>query len=246
MTIIIGILCQDGIVVGADSSATFGTPQFRTIEQTARKIDVIEGKIILAGSGAIGLGQRFKVIVENHWRDQGFKNTSPTEVGKCLCAKGIQDFTSTNAPKGYGALLAYAAGEKYQLIEFASSDFQPEIKTENIWYVSIGSGQPIVDPFLGLMRRVFWGDRPPKLNEGIFCVMWSLQHAIEINTGGINGPPQVAVLSPVKGKYQARMLDDDEYAEHAENVNGAIEYLASYKEILKGKKGKAIPDIDDT
>ena len=50
MTILIGILCQDGVVVGSDSSVTFVAGQQRTIEQKCRKIEVLsEGRLILGG-----------------------------------------------------------------------------------------------------------------------------------------------------------------------------------------------------
>jgi 20S proteasome alpha/beta subunit len=39
MTVIIGFLCKDGIVVGSDSSATFGPDlAHRTIEQSVQKV----------------------------------------------------------------------------------------------------------------------------------------------------------------------------------------------------------------
>ena len=49
MTAVVGVLCKDGVVVGSDSSATFGPhPQFHTIEQRCKKISVIEDRIIVA------------------------------------------------------------------------------------------------------------------------------------------------------------------------------------------------------
>ena len=54
MTILVGLLCKDGIVIGSDSSATFGTMQNRTIEQPTDKIEIIDGKVIIAGTGQVG------------------------------------------------------------------------------------------------------------------------------------------------------------------------------------------------
>ena len=39
----------------------------------------------------------------------------------------------------------------------------------------------ITDPFLALMRNVYWKDDLPTLNEGAFAVTWTLEHAIETN-----------------------------------------------------------------
>ena len=248
MTILVGLRCQEGVVIGSDSSATFTVaPTFNTIEQRVKKVFVIEDKVIVAGTGQVGFGQRFNAVIEKAWNDGAFKGTdnTPLEIAKRLCALGISDFPETSAPKGkYGALVAFPCGKKYCLCEFGTPDFQPELKDENIWCVAMGSGQPIADPFLGLLRRVFWKDSPPKLSEGIFAVAWTLQHAIELNPGGINGPAQIGTLSASRGgELVARLLDDAELAEHLDSVKGAEEYLARYPEILRGSAaaGEEIP-----
>jgi 20S proteasome alpha/beta subunit len=107
MTAIVGILCKDGIVVGTDSSATFSTPGIRTIEQPAKKLDVIENRIIVAGTGQIGLGQRFCGIVKTAYDEKLFSK-SYLDVGRGLSKRAIHDFIDTSAPKtSYGALVAY-------------------------------------------------------------------------------------------------------------------------------------------
>lgn len=244
MTILIGVLCQDGVVVGTDSSATFGTSHVRTIEQPYKKIKIIDDHIIITGTGQIGLGQRFNEIVDTYWKKNGFRGKSEVQACKELCELGMKDFISTNAPKGaYGSLMAFAANGKFNLCEFAVDDFQPELKTDNIWYVAMGSGQNIGDPFLGLMRRIFWKDTPPKISGGIFAVLWALEHIIDLNPGGIKGPPQMAILESSKSGLRARMLEDSELAEHGDNVKGAEKHLEKYKEILEGESDKKIPEL---
>jgi hypothetical protein len=91
MTAIVGIYCRDGIVIGADSSASFAhTPTFRTFEQRVRKLEVIGGQIILASTGAIGLGQRFSNIVERYWNDKKGVGKSHHEVARELCHLGCE------------------------------------------------------------------------------------------------------------------------------------------------------------
>ena len=158
MTAIVGMLCSDGVVIGADSSSTFSTGRERTIEQPSEKLSIIEGRIIVAGTGQVGLGQRFVEVVVDVWNNENFQGT-PLQIAKVLCANGIRDFASTGASIEYGALVAYPAEGKPCLCEFAITDFQPEMKTaDRIWYCSMGSGQNITDPFLAFMRNVFWTD----------------------------------------------------------------------------------------
>lgn len=243
MTIIIGVLCQDGVVVGTDSSATFSASRVRTIEQPCKKIEIIDNHIIITGTGQIGLGQRFSEIVDKFWKEKSFRNKSAVQACRELCELAYKDFISTGVSKGsYGSLLAFAANEKFNLCEFSLVDFQPELKTENIWYVAMGSGQTIADPFLGLMRRVFWKNTPPKLNGAIFSVAWALKHTIDLNPGGIKGPSQIAILECTNNGYRARILSDAEIDEHENSINEAEDYLEKYKEILEGKSDKKIPE----
>ena len=201
MTILVGLLCEDGVVIGSDSSATFvSSGQQKTIEQPTKKVEVINGRAIIAGSGGVGLCQRFHAIVTQYWNDGRNKRKTPIEVGKELCTDSINDFKSTFVQKlDFGALLAFSSKGDFHLLEFEHGTFQPELKTKNLWYVSMGSGQPMCDPFLGLMRKVFWKNSPPRLNEGVFAVTWALQHAIDLNPGGIKGPLQNRYVIKARG-----------------------------------------------
>lgn len=137
MTILIGVLCQDGVVIGTDSSATFSNCRTPTIEQKCKKIEIIGDHVVVSGTGAVGLSQRFTSIVEEHWGNKTFQ-ANPIQVCKILSAAGINDFCSTQAPKNaFGALVAFATGGRFHLCEFSLTDFQPELKTSNLWYVAM-------------------------------------------------------------------------------------------------------------
>ena len=70
MTAIVGLLCKNAVIIGADSSTTFAQGQVPTIEQPSEKIEVIGEKVIVAGTGQVGLGQRFSVIVNKAFKDK--------------------------------------------------------------------------------------------------------------------------------------------------------------------------------
>lgn len=247
MTVLVGLLCKDGIVIGADSSATFGPDlAHKTIEQTVQKVFVVQGRIILAGTGQVGAGQRFTAAVDAAWLSNAFaKDHTPTEFSKRLCNVGIGDFGSTQMSKGcFGALVAYPVKGKLCLCELAIADFQPELKTDSMWFASMGSGQPITDPFLGLMRRVFYPTGQPTVKEGLFLAAWALMHTIELNPGGINGPPQIATLTlNGKGDPEAHILSDDELEEHKNNVESAEKHLAQYRHILNSPPAAGDPSL---
>src|SRR5690348_17333159 len=67
MTIIIGIKCADGIVLGADSLATYSTGlggQPTIKQQTSKKLHIIGEQIVLGVAGPVGLGQSYYNAIE--------------------------------------------------------------------------------------------------------------------------------------------------------------------------------------
>jgi hypothetical protein len=231
MTAIVGVLCRDGLVIGTDSSTTFGSGMGdKTIEQQTEKLKIYSEAVIVAGTGQVGLGQRFGHIVEKAYSEKVFLGTNHfTTVGTELCKRTIVDFGGTNVKIGqYGALVGFALAEKPYLCEFPVSDFQPEFKTETMWYCSMGSGQPITDPFLALMREVFWNSGLPSVQDATFAVTWTLDHAVKINPGGINDPVRIAVLEKQAGKLRARLLDEADLEEHRQNIGQAKDRLRTF------------------
>ena len=237
MTAVVGVFCTDGAVIGTDSSATFGPdPQFRTIEQETDKIYVIENSIIVAATGEIGSTQRLCSIIRQAWTAKVFAQKEPLEVGKIISGSLVKDWANTGIPLGkwpFGALIAFPHRDRAQLCEFYPHNFQPELKDERIWYCSMGSGQSITDPFLGLMREIFWEKGPPRVRDAIFAVTWALDHVIRFNPGGVNKPARVAVLGGNKGPMAARVLDDTELAQHRQLIEEAKKNLGKIPENLK-------------
>jgi 20S proteasome alpha/beta subunit len=253
LTSIVGVYCSDGVVIGTDSSATFSSGGLRTIEQETKKIEIYHGTVIVAGTGEVGLGQRFCNLTEKSFRDAGFTKRKPVETMADLSQRAVKDFQSTytffpHLPSGfnYGALVAYSIGDNYSLCEFDPIHFRPELKLpeQKFFFSTMGSGQVITDPFLALMRKIFWNPDPPTVAEAKFIITWALTHAIEVNTGGINGPIQMAAIRKNdKGRYSAAMISDAEIREHSDMVESAESHLADFKRILIGGLDKAtIPE----
>lgn len=214
MTVIVGILCEDGVMLGSDSSATLSvSDDLRTIEQPIKKTLVISDHILMAGTGQGGLSQRFEHVLMKVRTAKKFEQSDPFDISKTICAETIADFGATNCDRGqFGALVAFQSIKGCHLCEFALRDFQPEFKTPEQWFASMGSGQLITDPLLAMLRRVLFKDTRPKLREGLFAATWALQHAIELNPGGINAPIQLGVLRCVgqSRRMTAALLNDDE------------------------------------
>ena len=229
MTAVVGALCSDGAVIGTDSSVTStAAGGIRTIEQLDEKLEIFRDRIIIAGAGSVGHGQRFKTVIEDAWREKVFSGVQrPTDVCVALSGATAKNFAQTQTASGsYGALVAFPVGTRPVLCEFETARFQPEIKTERMWFCSMGSTQPITDPFLALMREIFWPTGQPTVREATLAVTWTLDHAIALNTGSVNAPARIAVLARHGDGFRARLLTDADLTEHRSWIEGAKRNLA--------------------
>ena len=246
MTLLVGIRCTDGVVIAADSAVTFGAGQMTTISDSQCKIEIIQDQLIVAGTGQVGLGQRFRWVVDRVWQDPNWPKDDRVETPRMICANALQNFASTKVQQGhYGALLAYPAGDSAELCEFALADMQPELKTETMWYASMGSGQTLADPYLRLMRTVFWQDGPPNLQGGRFAACWVLKHAIDAAPGGLGDPITMAVLERQEsGGLRARMIEPAELDEHEESVKAATAHFRDFESQLENPSVES-PEIPE-
>ena len=243
MTVLVGLLCKDGVVLGSDSSCTFAS-DIRTIEQSTKKVHTVKGMALMAGTGEVGLGQRFLYVLENLLAGKELSGISDhREIGRVVAEKTLHNFSSTQCPRGtFGGLFGFYLGSKFGLCEFSTQSFQPELKMDGVWFASMGSGQNIADPFLGFLRKTFWEKEQPNVKDGVFYVTWALKHVIDLNTGGIAGPIQLATLTRPHSTAEAKIMEAVELDEHIGNVDGIHSYLSEYRGMLEGKtNGEAPP-----
>ena len=237
MTVLVGVKCTNGVVIGADSAATSAAGNIHLLKMASDKIVIVDGRVIVAGTGQVGMGQRFAAIVKAAHGAKLFQK-STVEVMKALSAQGGQDFASTGASKGvYGALLAAPVEAVGQLVEFAVSDFQPEIKTEKLHFVAMGSGQMLAEPFISFVSRAFWRSKVPDVQSAIFGVHWTLAHTIACAPGGVGDPIAIATLTNPgggNGGWKAELLSEAELGEQREHMAAIEEHIATYKEALLG------------
>ena len=232
MTAVVGVLCRDGAVIGTDSSVTMGDGvTLRTIEQPANKLAVVDRQIVIAGTGELGLGQRFQNVVEKEWRKKTFSardGRTAIDVCRDISKAAIADFCETKAATdAYGALLAVPVAKRPILCEFSLKRFQPILYNPDLPFCSMGSAQPITDPFLALLREVFWQSGQPSVRDAILAVTWALDHAIAVNPGGVNGPARIARLENVGGALSAQLCTESDMAEHRSWIAEAKRAMAA-------------------
>ncbi|MCC6523372.1 MAG: hypothetical protein IT373_11970 [Polyangiaceae bacterium] len=227
MTLLVGILAKDGVVIAADSALTMAQADGKTptITDSHRKIHVLgEKRYILAGTGEVGLAQRAADRIERAWKGKEFTTSwTHIQVGTQVARWCLQDFQESAASRGgLGALLAFYSSGEPHLVEFAVKDFQPEAKTPGCWYVSMGSGQLLADAYLALIRRTAWNDGQPTLENAILAAWWVMQNAIVASPGFVGEPIDIAVLRKnTKGDPSAYLLTEDDLELHKERASTA-------------------------
>jgi hypothetical protein len=114
---------------------------------------------------------------------------------------------------GFGALLGTMIDVDPCLIEFATNNFQPEYKEKKMFFVSMGSGQPLADPFLAFVSRVLWKNTLPDVKNGRFGLYWALTHTLKYAPGLVGHPIRLATLSKRENAWIASENDDYQEAE---------------------------------
>ena len=236
MTAIVGMFCQDGVVIGADSAIVHGTGAGgpHTIERHGMKKVYIVGNAIMAGTGTVGHHQRFYEVLKQKApaSRRGNEVNLCTELGK----RAIDDFKKTwVAPQlPYGAIVGFPVGDRPVLCEYYVGSFHPEVKTPENWYCSMGSSQAITDSSLEFFADVFWDSGPPTVAGGILAVTWTMDHVVAINPGGVGGDVQIAVLErryhSGQSQWKPRMLTPDDLSEHRDWIARARGGLREHME----------------
>ncbi|MFI4973242.1 MAG: hypothetical protein ACHP84_01740 [Caulobacterales bacterium] len=217
MTVLVGVKCSDGVVIGADGMITTVNGTVPLVQVNTGKIEVIDDEVIVAGSGATGLTQRFAGIARSNWAAR-LRGMTALDCAMTLSGLMVQNFKATgallNGARGYGAgaLMAAVVEDRAELIEFSPVDMQPELKSDTLHIVAMGSGQYLAEPFMAFVSRVLWNGEAPTVEDATFGVYWGLFHAIEVSPGGIGRPISLGVVRREAGAWAARLLEAPELA----------------------------------
>lgn len=229
MTLIVGVRCKNGVVMGSDSAATFvdGGGQYTIRNEESRKIHIIEKKMIFALTGSTAMTGRIQAVLAEIWKREVHRERvklpnqphidelAPADAAEwirkvlwdkvymveCQAAAVAQNAGwRTTANEAYSAFMLAVPFKGEKCSLFAFNAVGlPDEVSETLFCNNLGSGQPIADPFMGFLRRVLWNDRPPDVQQAILGVAWCLKHAIALHPGGVGGRAQLAVLEFNRG-----------------------------------------------
>jgi 20S proteasome alpha/beta subunit len=239
VTLLVGIRCEDGVVVASDSAATYAAGTAYTIgQQEVPKVHKLSERLVYASSGAIGISQLVISALQKMDKQNFFgKAESPTDAmavtsraiadavkhvhesaGRLVPLVGREEAQMTAVCK---SLVAAVVKKEPSLFQFDYSGAPEEVGTDLV-FVALGSGQPLADPFLALLKRILWKGRRPKLPEGRFVAAWTIRHVSQTVFGLVGGPIQMASVSCEDGVPHVDLADPAEHDVPIQEAEAAL------------------------
>lgn len=245
MTLLVGILCDGGVVIAADSAATLGAMGQATISQPTVKVEIIGEHAMIATSGSVGLSQRLAAELAEVFEENkltGIKKSAKamtllrtvffnhigTELKAAQAAapvvgQGVAQMSALQA-----TLVAMCFEGRPRLYQFDQQG-APEEASQHLPFVCLGSGQSNADPFMAFLKRLLWEDGElPSIANGIFAAVWTVTQSISISPAFLGGPVRVYVLRQEKSGCVASQLDDNELQEALQAVDSARAHLKEW------------------
>lgn len=242
MTLIVGILCRDGVVMASDSAATFAASGLPTIgQQKISKIYNLSNSILYSNTGAVGIAQVIANQIKISWDNRELGGTKSPEEVMDRIGKKISELlkpyleTAILTRQLVGEALSslcksLVAMPVKQALYLFSFDYNgaPERATQELPFVAMGSGQGIADPFLAFLKRLLvWEKNVPTLGEGRLAAVWTIKHAVLTNPEGVGGPIQLATLSMKEGKPTVTIIPEVDIQEHLQQIKAAEDALTN-------------------
>lgn len=243
MTVVVAFYCTDGVVVAADSMITPTIGGFNIGHHSGIKCSVIAGQQLFAFSGDQGFADRFKVLAELSAPNIAAAN-HPLGHAVALSQAIIQQLASTGITLkdiGTNTILGFLHGGNYYCCVFEGA-LQPRFLDANHYYVALGTGKLSADPFLRFVTDTFCSNGQPHVHLATFLAVWTVQHVIDVNPGGIAGPIRVSVFERDQGgAIVARELTPAQIAAHGQAIEDAANALRQWRNGIQG--GAAAGDV---
>ncbi len=158
MTLIIGVKCEDSVVIGADSIRTYGS---RIEQEVSNKIQIVDDDILIGTSGAVGLSQLIKDELSIIWtrvKKQRRISSARTIISDAMLAQISPARNRADKLKnrfeGCRSIIALPLQDNHVLLQYDAHANSVEISDESP-FISIGSGsfQAAEDRLRDLSKR---------------------------------------------------------------------------------------------
>lgn len=229
MTLVIGIQCNDGVVLAAEGKAAPAADGIR-ISENVQKIFAIDDRFLLGVGGFSGQAQRYRAALTKikavddalESRDQMIEHiqertirvfktvkTAALKAKKHLGVACLGDILA----EGLVAFVCADGAALAHITVFGTCDGLAETT-----YHVIGDGNRVAMPFLSYVKRHVWKNQPPAVATAVLSALWTLRFAH--NAAGEYGPPWTIATLQSNGKgAMIDMLPDDALDPHHEMID---------------------------
>jgi hypothetical protein len=265
MTVVVAFYCIDGVVIAADSMITPSMGGIGVGHHHGRKIEVLPGPQLFAFAGDQGQAGRFKIMAE-HYHSQIGGLSHALEYGLGMSQGIVEQLRNTGITGnaiGANTILAYCHGGAHHCCMF-EGQLQPRLLDQHHYYAALGTGKLAADPFLRFLVDVFYPNGQPTVPEATFLAIWTVQHVIDTNPGGVAGPIRIATfIKDQAGNFQAICrrhaaaepgkrtggfeLPDSEIQEQQQAIESAAHALRDWRDKLQSgdaaDNAPAVPEL---
>ncbi|MCQ2581519.1 MAG: hypothetical protein MJ170_00870 [Alphaproteobacteria bacterium] len=211
MTIGIGVLCRDGVVIASDGMCSVDQVGVDNL-----KTHIVKNRIVCCCAGADNYLRFFLNFLNLKFED--FQFDVPDRTADAIISditKGFYNFINelmiTKVPEHTKGLLIqklhndflqqiqfvsvigfYHCGEFY-LYKITGLMISP-IQSSGMWYTIIGSGFTNGMPSIHLIKKIIQIDSIPNVANAVNLAYWTVDHAIEVSSAYIGGNVAIASI----------------------------------------------------
>ena len=263
MTILVGILCQDGVVIAADGMASqnLGTTPFVGISNL--KVHPINDDLIVACAGDDNLMTHFICFLKSNYltifKEHQAKSSNVlalmTELGGKFAhhimniyrqypAEWYSQVLETFNRNGFSfqAVIALHFNHNHYMFSYDNRFNAMMLRDNGIWHIILGSGHLVANPSIHLVKKILNIKLMPKVDRGQILAYWTVSHAIDVSSGGIGGEIKIAVLQKSGEKYVVSTANN--ISEHEEFIEDMYKHIWRYNVIAsKEEQIQQIPNF---
>lgn len=242
MTLLVGVLSPEGVVIATDRQVTHGAMGMPTIGQAGTKVQIIRsGSALYASSGAIGMGQQIGAALDKLGGSfdvrtcvgflpdlsQAARSIILPAFGAAAAAVQVLGHQAAQSDALCGGLLASRWADGVKLVELSPQGGCEVLTLESVPFVCLGSGKNNADPFLRFLWDVYWAKKPPTLREAILAGYWTVRVVTQLRTSGVGCGVEVFTVTESKGKAVTEKLPEAALEEHGD-------FIAAVEDAMRG------------
>jgi len=247
VSLIVGICCTDGLVLGADDAANFGTVSHPTIRTAYKKIRIVSDVAAISVASTTGVLQQYEDVLASNLAGDTLRAIRPVQAMNRLrdgfvetanvqfqVATLIQHEAGTRAWESCVAevLVATEVAGAYRLYHF-DAHLAPQEVTPELPFIAIGSGRLTADPFIAHLRRIYYPERNPDLALGVMTAAWVLKHAEETGAPGVGKGRQIVTLQGYGETRRVQQLTREQLQEAYEFIDRTEESMRSVSRLIQ-------------